>query len=760
MESFDFLQVSADEANLDTMRSKGYKDSVTALSQRPHLIILTILVCLIVFPDASAQFAQQGNKLFGTGFTCNPIKGQSVSLSSDGNTAIVGGIGDNTLAGAAWVFTRSGGVWTQQGSKLVGAGAVGAASQGYSVALSADGNTAIVGGSGDASSKGAAWVFTRSGGVWSPQGGKLVGTGSVGNSVQGRSVAISSDGNTAIVGGSNDNALVGAAWVFTRSGGVWTQQGSKLVGAGAVGAASQGYSVALSADGNTAIVGGRADNADTGAVWIWTRTGIVWTQQGSKLVGNGASGYYQGTSVSLSADGNTAIVGGVGDNNFAGAVWVFTRSGGIWTQQGAKLVGAGAIGASYQGQSVSLSADGNKALVGGEFDNVSVGAAWVWTRSAGVWTQQGTKLVGSGTVGGAQQGGYVSISGDGNTAIVGGDADNSAAGAAWVFIPGEPRIASIVDIPVDQGGRVRVTWNKSFCDAIASFNPIASYGLWRQVPPGGVATSSAPMSVAKALNSALAATYDFIATIPAARFDSYAYVASTLTDSTASGRHRYTFMVSAHTADPTVFFVSAPDSGYSVDNLPPSAPQNASLLSLSGARIRVQWDRNRVDPDVASYSIYRSVTSGFPVNQTTRLATTADTTKTDSTTLNGQQYYYRVTTVDIHGNESSPTAELSTLAVGVGQVAVLPAEFALEQNYPNPFNPSTEIKFSVATTHHATIEIYNSLGQRVAVLFDATAEAGQHYTVMFDGSKLASGTYLYRLQSGSFVETKKLMLVK
>jgi hypothetical protein len=222
-----------------------------------------------------------------------------------------------------------------------------------------------VGGNCDNSSTGATWVFTRSSGVWTQQGSKLVGTGAVGAALQGFSVSLSADGNTAIVGGLNDNNGIGAAWVFTRSGGVWTQQGSKLVGTGAVGAANQG-SVALSADGNTAIVGGGADNSNIGAAWIYTRSGGVWTQQGSKLVGTGAVGncVAQG-SVALSADGNTAVVGGNCDNSFTGATWVFTRSGGVWTQQGNKLVGTGAVGGAQQGYSVSLSADGNTAIVGG-----------------------------------------------------------------------------------------------------------------------------------------------------------------------------------------------------------------------------------------------------------------------------------------------------------------------------------------------------------------------------------------------------------
>ena len=139
-----------------------------------------------------------------------------MALSGDGNTAMVGGPNDNSQFGAAWVYTRSGGVWNQQGSKLLGTGAIGTtAQQGLSVALSADGNTAIVGGDGDKSDTGAAWVYTRSGGVWNQQGSKLVGTGAIGVALQGISVALSGDGNTAIVGGPNDNGI-GAAWVFVQ----------------------------------------------------------------------------------------------------------------------------------------------------------------------------------------------------------------------------------------------------------------------------------------------------------------------------------------------------------------------------------------------------------------------------------------------------------------------------------------------------------------------------------------------------------------
>ena len=393
-----------------------------------------ILGVLLLAHAAAAQFAQQGGKVVGSGAVGAAHQGYSVAVSADGSTAIVSGYGDNAFAGAAWVFTRDKGVWSQEGSKLVGTGAAGGARFGKSVAVSGEGNTAIVGAPYDNANTGAAWVFTRSGGVWSQLGSKLVGTGAVGAAEQGWSVAISADGATAIVGGAFDDSDAGAAWVYTRNGGVWSQQGGKLVGAGAVGGAAQGYSVAISADGSTAILGGVADNSFAGAVWVFTRSGGAWLQQGGKLVGADAvGGAFQGYSVAVSANGDTAIVGGYGDNATAGAAWAFARSAGMWSQQGNKLVGADAAGDAAQGWSVAISADGNTAAVGGPSDDFNAGAAWVFTRSAGVWSQAGGKLAGTGAVGAANQG-AVAISADATTVIAGGSYDDAKTGAAWVFV--------------------------------------------------------------------------------------------------------------------------------------------------------------------------------------------------------------------------------------------------------------------------------------------------------------------------------------
>ncbi|NWG28991.1 MAG: T9SS type A sorting domain-containing protein, partial [Ignavibacteriaceae bacterium] len=88
-----------------------------------------------------------------------------------------------------------------------------------------------------------------------------------------------------------------------------------------------------------------------------------------------------------------------------------------------------------------------------------------------------------------------------------------------------------------------------------------------------------------------------------------------------------------------------------------------------------------------------------------------------------------------------------------------PTSFSLEQNYPNPFNPSTKISWQSPVGSHQTLKIYDVLGNEVATLVDEFRVAGR-YEINFDATGLASGIYLYRIQAGSFVETKKMILLK
>jgi hypothetical protein len=421
-----------------------------------------------VFTRSGSTWTQQGERLVGdctsncanegTGEIGKGELGKSVVLSADGDTALIGAPADNGGAGAAWVFTRSGSTWSQQGEKLIGTGEIGKGEFGTSVALSEDGDMALIGAPADNGGAGAAWVFTRSGSTWTQQGEKLVGdctsscanegTGETGEGMFGTMVVLSADGDMALIGAPADNGGAGAAWVFTRSGSTWTQQGEKLVGdctsscanegTGETGEGKFGTSVALAEDGDTALIGGPADNGGKGAAWVFTRAGEVWSQQGQKLTGSEEGNSEFGYSVALSEDGDTALIGGPEDDTATGAVWVFTRAGGVWSQQGPKLTG-GEEGNSQFGVLVALSADGDTALIGGPGDNDDAGAAWVFTRAGGVWSQQGPKLTGTGETGIGGIGGFgvsVALSADGNTALIGAPGDNGGLfgkGAAWVF---------------------------------------------------------------------------------------------------------------------------------------------------------------------------------------------------------------------------------------------------------------------------------------------------------------------------------------
>lgn len=387
--------------------------------------------------------SQQDNVLFGgvlSGIT--PSQGFSTAISADGNTAILGAPGEGD--GVAVVYTRKNGNWSDQGVSVLKPSGTrpGTSKVGYSVAISADGNTALVGAPYDENSLGGAWIFTRSSsGVWSQQGNKLTGTGYSGTANQGVAVALSADGSIAVIGGAADDVGNGAVWVFKKSGGnLWLQNGNKLVGAGNAGAAAQGSSVAISADGNTIGWGGVNDNSGNGAVWIYNKSGDSWISAGSKLVGSDAtlSAKNRGISLAFNADGTTVIIGGSTNNtNNPGHTWVFTKSSsGQWTQQGNLLVGTGNVNNADQGRSVSISADGNTAIIGGPFDNSNQGAVWTFTRSSGNWTQTGTKLTGTGNTEAAQQGYSVSLSADGNTSLIGGPKDDFGYGGGWIFISG------------------------------------------------------------------------------------------------------------------------------------------------------------------------------------------------------------------------------------------------------------------------------------------------------------------------------------
>jgi hypothetical protein len=384
------------------------------------------------YPIRVDPFVQEGAKLTDTEKTKEVEFGFRVALSGDGSTALIGG------DGAAWVFVREGSTWKQK-TKLTESGAGGF---GDSVALSANGETAIVGADGTSSVVGAAYVFARngSGAAW-PEQAKLTGKGEVGAGSFGSGVALSGNGATALVGAEDNEHEVGkergAAWVFTRSEGKWIER-TEFTDTEGIKEANFGSSVALSSEGTTALVGAERYKGSEGAAWVFTGSGASWTQQ-EKFTGEGGTGAF-GDSVALSANGDTAVVGAYHNGgNSAGAAWAFIREGAKW--KGTKLPSKPESGEDF-GDSVAVSGEGNTAIVGGEGNSGFQGAVWQFTREGAKWTQTGAKITGEEETGeeGDAFGAGVSLSSSGGIALIGGPADGGTTdgfnhnGAAWVFV--------------------------------------------------------------------------------------------------------------------------------------------------------------------------------------------------------------------------------------------------------------------------------------------------------------------------------------
>ena len=321
--------------------------------------------------------------------------------------------------------------FVQERAKLVPSDPTGFAGFGYSVALSSDGRTALVGGPVDSTNYGAAWVFVREGGVWVQQGPKLRPPHEGGVASFGTAVALSGDGNTAVIGAHNEGLGAGAVYVFVREGSTW-HEAQKLEPSGRTSRAEFGWSVAVSRDGQTAFVGAPQQGTNEGAVWVYRRSGEVWEEQAHLDAGEPGAEDRFGVSVALSADGSTALTGGWGAGETDGRAWAFTREGSIWTQQGPPLAPSDPTGHSTFGWAVALSDDGNTGLISGINDHFNGGSAWIFAREAGAWMQHGAKLQAAEPR--QDEGFQVALAGNGTSALLGGLANNRVA-EAWSFVP-------------------------------------------------------------------------------------------------------------------------------------------------------------------------------------------------------------------------------------------------------------------------------------------------------------------------------------
>jgi hypothetical protein len=270
-------------------------------------------------------------------------------------------------------------------------------------------------------------------------------------------------------------------------------------------------------------------------------------------------------------------------------------------------------------------------------------------------------------------------------------------------------------------------------------------------------------AIRKVLLGSTAYYWEWVGNMDAHFLAHYAYSTATKNDSITGNPAMEYFFVSAHTSDPLVFWDSFPDSGYSVDNLAPCAP-----LALTGEQsvtpegLDISWDPN-VEIDLSHYNVYRGSSDDFVPGAGNRIDCVADTTTFDGEWRWDSGYYYKVSAVDIHGNESL-FAILGPNDVTAVDTPGTPLVSYLTQNYPNPFNPVTTIRFGLSDPVFVSLRIYDAAGRTVRELVNGKREAGV-FNETWDGMdnngrESASGVYFYKLVAGNFSETRKMVLLR
>lgn len=266
----------------------------------------------------------------------------------------------------------------------------------------------------------------------------------------GASVAISADGSTAVVGAQNHAGGEGAVYIYARHKKHWKLT-TEMADPNGTASDYFGISVAIAADASSIIVGADGTNQNTGVAYIFTRHGKKWRQSGQISASDGATWSYFGEQVVLSLDGSTAVIGSYGAKNGQGSAYVFAHKGGKWKQT-AKLTASDGAPVDQFGTTVAITDDGSTIVVGASSKPAgdAVGAAYVFARDGKKWTQSAELNDPDGTAG--DEFGYsVAIAGDGSLVAVGAKGVSSAQGTAYLFAPQDGSWAQVSQVNASDG---------------------------------------------------------------------------------------------------------------------------------------------------------------------------------------------------------------------------------------------------------------------------------------------------------------------
>ncbi|MCX5753310.1 MAG: hypothetical protein NTW97_06630, partial [Candidatus Krumholzibacteria bacterium] len=300
-----------------------------------------------------------------------------------------------------------------------------------------------------------------------------------------------------------------------------------------------------------------------------------------------------------------------------------------------------------------------------------------------------------------------------------------------------PAIHSIRDVPGDQGGHVNLAWDASRVDYTSG--EITRYTIWRALSTSaalmmvesGAELLSGPEEISSAAGkpqvrmerlSGRTFYWSLVDSHDAYYLQNYSKIVATAFDSSSATTQYNYFQIIAHTSDARTFFVSAPDSGRSVDNIAPCPPTSlAGAECYTPAGLMLTWNRN-TDADLGHYAVYRGTSAGFVPGAGNIIASSPDTTTFDGSWSYSSGYYYKVSALDIHGNEGGFALLTPDGVTGADKPKAPDASF-LAQNYPNPFNPTTRIAFGLSAPGHVSLRIYDAAGRLVRALVNEERHA-------------------------------------
>ncbi len=337
----------------------------------------------------------------------------------------------------------------------------------------------------------------------------------------------------------------------------------------------------------------------------------------------------------------------------------------------------------------------------------------------------------------------------------------------------QPVVTKVSDVLADQGGQVSLQWAGSYLDAAPTFE-LADYSIWREAPAASAqaalrsgarllaASDPRPAATAgtrlfRALPAASGTEYwEVLATVPARALGGYSRVVPTTTDSTGTSNLYSTFMVMAEDLGGNPFWASAPDSGYSVDNIPPVAPAPFTAAYASGAT-QLHWGAN-TEADLAGYRVYRGTSADFVPGSGNVIVAQPDTGYAD---VGPAGSYYKLSAVDIHGNESAFAAIGPSGTSGVGADA--PRTLALADPAPNPARAQARLAFALPVAGPARLGLFDVTGRLVRRVREGWMEAGRYSLTieLRNGSEapLAGGLYFARLDAEGRTLVRRLAVV-